>query len=716
MLKSSASETSRPPSRVNFFTPNRKAAHSDAPLSVSIVITRFVIPILCLGSFVSCKNASPPPTTESQPGSHQKMLHHLDQLSRRASKDHPYLSEKNLRGLRQMKAEVSEETDVIQQWKISYNLGISEQAHGDDEAAVTLLEEAYQIIKTHPDRFTQNLHDLCIFQTGMAWLRLGETRNCCAINTPEACIIPLAPSALHTKTEGSTNALKYFKELIEKNSPHSPTRLRAQWLLNLAAHTLGRAPEKYALPADTYTKGADFPHFPNKSQELNLDTYSLSGGAIAEDFDNDGDIDLLVSGYAPDEQLRLHQNQGDGTFKEVTDQANLTGLYGGLNMVQGDYDNDGFTDVFILRGAWLADRGSHHPNSLLRNLGNGTFEDVTFAVGLGDQHYPTQTAAWADFDLDGDLDLYIGNETVGETKSPCQLFRNDGEKGFTDIAASAGVTNDGFSKAVVWGDVNNDRYPDLFVSNYSGANRLYLNQKNSTFTDIAQRAEVQQPSRSFPAWFWDYNNDGKLDLYVSGYAEPCIEHLASEALGSPIKTETQKLYQGDGQGGFREVSLSTRLRHPHNPMGANFGDINGDGFLDFYLGTGHPNFWELSPNAMYLNQDGRRFKNVSASGGFGHLQKGHAVVFADFDEDGDQDVFEQLGGAVASDKFRDAYFQNPGFENQWIKIRATGTTSNKSAIGTKITVHYLDASSMPREVKSKSSATSAAEEALEPIH
>jgi hypothetical protein len=103
-----------------------------------------------------------------------------------------------------------------------------------------------------------------------------------------------------------------------------------------------------------------------------------------------------------------------------------------------------------------------------------------------------------------------------------------------------------------------------------------------------------------------------------------------------------------------------------------------------------PKFWELAPNAMYLNERGRRFRNVTASSGFGHLQKGHAVAFADFDEDGDQDVFEQLGGAVAADKFHDAYFENPGFGNQWIKVRAIGTRSNKSAIGTKITVFYLD--------------------------
>ena len=234
---------------------------------------------------------------------------------------------------------------------------------------------------------------------------------------------------------------------------------------------------------------------------------------------------------------------------------------------------------FWVRGAWLGKVGQH-PNSLLRNLGGGRFRDVTFDVGLGDVHYPSSNAAWADFDLDGDVDLFVGNEAA-----PCQLFRNDGDAGFVDVAPNAGVTNDRFSKGSSWGDIDGDRKPDLYVSNLEGMNRLYRNNGNGTFTDIAEEVNVQLPLKSFPAWFWDVNNDGNLDLYVASY-DVGIDHIAADYAGLPRTDELDRLYLGDGQGDFRDVAGDYGLTRTTQPMGCNFGDLDNDGFLDFYLGNG----------------------------------------------------------------------------------------------------------------------------------
>jgi hypothetical protein len=384
----------------------------------------------------------------------------------------------------------------------------------------------------------------------------------------------------------------------------------------------------------------------------------------------------------------------DGTFVDRTEQAGLLGLPGGLNLVQADYDDDGDVDVLILRGGWLEKYG-RYPKSLLRNNGNATFTDVTLDAGLARVHFPTQTASWADYDNDGDLDLYVGNESSDSIAAPSQLFRND--KGiFTDVAAAAGVENKRYAKAVVWGDYNGDRWPDIYVSNYKGANRLYRNNTNGTFTDVAETLGVTRPITSFPAWFWDVDNDGILDIYAAAYSAE-IADLAASALGLPVTTELARLYRGTGQGGFEEVSARFNLKRPNAPMGSNFGDLDNDGYLDFSLGTGYPRIQNLMPNVMYRNRRGKSFADVSTSGGFAHLQKGHGIVFADFDHDGDQDVFEMMGGAFTGDKAHNVFYENPGFGNHWLTMKLVGVRSNRSAIGARIRAE-IDESGVRRSV------------------
>jgi hypothetical protein len=310
-------------------------------------------------------------------------------------------------------------------------------------------------------------------------------------------------------------------------------------------------------------------------------------------------------------------------------------------------------------------------------------------VGLATIFFPTQTAAWGDYDNDGDLDLYIGNESSETITAPSQLFRNNGNGTFTDVAQEAGVLNNRYAKAVVWGDYNGDRWPDLYVSNYKGPNRLYRNNGNGTFTDVAGDLGVTLPTTSFPAWFWDFDNDGVLDLYVAAYAAE-IADLASSALRLPAKTELAKLYRGTGNGRFEDVTARMNLARPNAPMGSNFGDLDNDGYLDFYLGTGYPGYQNLMPNVMYHNQRGARFADVSTAGGFAHLQKGHGVVFADFDHDGDLDIFEEMGGAYTGDKAHNVLYENPGFGNHWLTLKLVGTRSNRSAIGARIRAEIVE--------------------------
>jgi len=150
------------------------------------------------------------------------------------------------------------------------------------------------------------------------------------------------------------------------------------------------------------------------------------------------------------------------------------------------------------------------------------------------------------------------------------------------------------------------------------------------------------------------------------------------------------LYRGNGKGGFVEVAEAHNLVRPNSPMGSNFGDLDNDGYLDFYLGTGNPELKNLMPGVMYLNKGGTHFADVSYAGGFAHIQKGHGVIFADLDNDGDSDIFEQMGGAFLVDKYSNVLYENEGFGNHWLTIKLVGVRSNRSAIGARIRVEVVE--------------------------
>ncbi|MAD81030.1 MAG: hypothetical protein CMJ50_09350 [Planctomycetaceae bacterium] len=639
------------------------------------------------------------------PSSHEQMLEILRDIAERTPDEHPYLGTHQVQLLRQRVANLGPSASVFDRIAAHSELG-QEELHVDNiEAAIKHLTTASELFPQlpYPNETVRNrFWNRLTFSRGTAWMRLGETENCVQLYSSESCIVPIQGAGLHIRQIGSRTAIECFLEVLDRPSDEKVEQVKvhlpATWLLNIAYMTLGGyphdVPKEHLIPPSFFQPEIDIRRFENISPKLGLDTFNLSGGAIVDDFDNDDYLDIMTSTHDSIGQTQLFRNNRDGAFTERTEEAGLLGLYGGLNMVQADYDNDGDVDVFIMRGAWLEEWG-RHPNSLLRNDG-GTFADVTFDAGLGKVHYPCKTAAWADYDNDGDLDLYVGNETTETCRAPAQLFRNRGNGTFEDVAAAAGLQEELFAMGATWGDYDGDRFPDLFVSN-GGANRLYRNNRDGTFTDVAEEAGVTNPTASFPTWFWDFDNDGALDLYV-GCSSGHVGILALNSLGADltdIKTPTRQLqeevevemmslYRGDGRGGFMDVSREQKLTYPALPMGANFGDLNNDGYLDFYLGTGDIYYYELRPNVMFLNQAGQKFANVTTAGGFGHVQKGHGVSFADLDHDGDQDVYIQMGGAFLGDKFKDTLFENPGFDNHWITVQLVGQQSNRSAIGARI--------------------------------
>src|SRR5262249_8224242 len=246
----------------------------------------------------------------------------------------------------------------------------------------------------------------------------------------------------------------------------------------------------------------DIGKFRDVGQRVGVNRFNQAGGAIMEDFDNDGRLDIVVTAMDPTMSMGYYRNKGDGTFEDRSQQGGVTGQLGGLVCYQADYNNDGRMDVFIPRGAWLP--VAVRP-SLLRNNGDGTFADVTQEAGLLDP-VNSNSASWGDYDNDGWLDLFVGCE-----RQPNRLFHNRRDGTFEEVSARGGVgdmARSPFCKGTAWVDFDNDDYPDLFLNNLGGAAVLYRNNRDGTFANVSSQMGIDGPYHGFSCWAWDYDNDG----------------------------------------------------------------------------------------------------------------------------------------------------------------------------------------------------------------
>jgi hypothetical protein len=562
---------------------------------------------------------------------------------------------------------------------------------GLEQRSVNLLDS---LNKTFIPDFTQR--QLLVKTLALAYLRLGERTNCINHHSAEACLFPIKGGGVYAYKGATEKAISLYQQVLKSD----PDDYESIWLLNIAYMTTGNYPQQ--VPPQYLLKAADpgadttIKPFKDVAMNLGLAIRKMGGGTIVDDFNNDGYPDIITSSSSLAERMHYFRNNRNGSFTDIAKQSGLGQFTGGLNIMQTDYNNDGLKDIFVLRGAWKGKFGKE-PNSLLRNNGDGTFTDVTRQRGLLSFH-PTQAAVWADFNNDGWLDVFIGNESQAGDENLSELYINNKNGTFTEQAAIANCIINLFVKGVTAGDYDNDGRTDLFISTMNGRNVLLKNitaNGKVKFADVTTQAKLsERNSGTFATWFWDYDNDGWLDILVSGYGNsaPIGYKLGAEALNRyPSNGGKVILYHNEHNGTFKDVSAQAGFNKISFAMGANFGDIDNDGFLDFYLGNGNPLFTSLIPNQLYKNDGGVKFTNITTRANVGSLQKGHAIAFADLDNDGSQDIFINQGGAFAGDAYQNALFINPGQgSNHWVNLSIVGIKSNKVAIGAKLKVTFLD--------------------------
>jgi tetratricopeptide (TPR) repeat protein len=555
---------------------------------------------------------------------------------------------------------------------------------GDMGRALAAFEQAHRLAQSNNPAALNDLEQMI----AIAAVHKAEIDNGVYKAPGDRCLLSSRGTSGLNSSEAFDQAVQRLLALLEKRTDD----IELKWFLNAAFMATGgypaRVPAKYLISPDLFMSPEDIGRFTDVAAQAGVSSFSSAGGVAVDDFDNDGRLDILTSNFDSCGQMQLFHRREDGTFDDRATQAGLSDQLGGLNLAHADYDNDGCKDVLVMRGGWeLAQR-----RSLLRNNCDGTFTDVTAAAGLLTPVASSQTAVWTDIDNDGWLDLFVGNEDA-----PLQLFRNRGNGSFEDIAATAGVRRTAFTKAVTAGDYDNDGFPDLYVSNFRDGNVLFHNNGDRTFRDVTKAAGVQGADRGFPAWFFDYDNDGWADILASSYYLS-LEETARSYLKLPLNASTMKLYRNTGKGSFLDVTAAVNLDKVLMPMGSNFGDIDNDGFLDIYLGTGSPSYVSLVPSMLLRNRNGTSFVDVTVSSGTGEMHKGHGVAFADLDNDGDEEIAFKVGGATPGDAHAFRLFQNPGHGNDWLGVNLVGVRSNRSAIGARIKVTVENAGGSRRTI------------------
>jgi hypothetical protein len=539
-------------------------------------------------------------------------------------------------------------------------------------------------------------------------LELGRPGDLPARNrdTLNALLGIVALNQQHTsKPPGLDEAITRFTNYLQKR----PGDLRVRWLLHVASLRQGaplqQVPEAHRLHLESSAEVPGIGEFKDTADEAGLNARgpSMAGGCCFDDFNGDGRPDLLITSLDAESGATLFLNRGDGGFVDRSVGSDLEDQICALNLAHADYDNDGDLDVVLLRG------GGESPlrMSLLRNKGDGTFEDVTLASGLGEP-IATGAAAWGDYDADGLVDLFVCGEYRPDVLDPrtgqadrrnlCRLYHNQGDGSFRDAAEVAGVVNKRCARGAAWGDFDNDGRLDLLVANADGPARLYRNSGDGTFRDLAITLGVDGIRSSRACWFWDFDQDGRLDLFFTDDRVRPAEFVAAalrQALDDPSQP---RLLRNLGAEGFRDLTREAGLDLAIPLLGGSLADIDNDGDLDLYLSSGWPGFSSLVPSRLLRNEGGERFVDVTVSSGTGTLRVAQSVALADWDGDGDLDLFVHGGGFVPGHRWNHSLFRNPGHGRHWLKVRLIGTRTNRSALGASIRVDLISANGRPRSI------------------
>ncbi len=458
-----------------------------------------------------------------------------------------------------------------------------------------------------------------------------------------------------------------------------PSHEEARYWLWLSARELGGYPDE--VPAAARMQAVDGFHPPSVeledvTAELGLDKISGGRGIAVFDAHGDGRLDVVVAGAHSG--CSLFRNEGGGRFTDVSTGSGLDRCVYGFALAAGDYDNDGNIDLYISSLGFYDGCGA-----LMRNNGDGTFTDVTDEAGVRTWG-PGFVATWVDYDNDGHLDLFLANNQGGffDPKRKNRLFHNNGDGTFTDVTDEAGLWTPWSTIGATWGDFHNCGLPDLFVSGL-GRPQLFRNNGDGSFADVSAAAGIDRPAIGSVSMACDVDDDGWLDIVQTTYSRPreaihTLRHGSGPPDGTPLR-----VWRNNRDGSFTNIAPELGITGCWGTMSAAMADVGNSGCQDLFLGNGDPRM-DRTEAALWLENDGRRFHNVTFAAGLPPTGKGHGVVMADLLGDGRVHLLVANGGLYPGDLQTTAVYRPRTRPGNYLTVRLRGTVSNRDAIGARL--------------------------------
>jgi tetratricopeptide (TPR) repeat protein len=553
--------------------------------------------------------------------------------------------------------------------------------------------DAYVYLGVHYPKLIERYHERLVrvpqdaatrLELGRVYNKLGLYRDAAreltqAAEDPAVRALALHEAAVAEYRSGHVaEAVRQGVAALNAN----PGNERARAWLWLSAQKTGGYPAEVPEAHRMSVKAGYAPasvEFEDIAATIGLDKTCAGRGMAVFDYNNDGYLDVAIA--AASGGCSLYRNNGDGTFSDVSIESGLDRCVNGFVLAVGDYNNDGYQDLFVTSLGFFYGEGT-----LYRNNGDGTFSDVTKQAGI---HCwgPAFAAQWVDYDCDGLLDLFVCNNMgqVFERRLPNRLFHNNGDGTFTEVCSQVGIH--GFWPTIggAWGDYDNDGYPDLFLSNALGGSQLFRNNRDGTFTDVTRQAGIRDDHCFGGVCFWlDYDNDGWLDVARLTWSDHedvihTLRHGEGPADGRPMR-----LYRNNRDGTFTRLNREIGLSGCWGTMSGNAGDLDNDGYLDLVLGNGGPRMDRLEPLVLMQNDGRGKFRNVTFSAGLPFTGKSHGTTLADLFGDGRLSILVASGGAYPGDLLTASVYCPKRLPGNYLNVRLVGTKSNRDAIGARI--------------------------------